>query len=996
MNKFFLSAALVASLSAQAYAASSFTNLDSPVGRASFNGRYAVGYNPSLNDHNFYLESYIFDSLTGETSWMTQWNEDDYSLAGQFSGVSDNGTICGVTYDMDNFMTWVDEFFGEEFSGYTQIATIWENGVRTPLPIGEVDKTEFTQLEDGTFAQWISADGNTVAGFVTYGNMGTVKPCYWTRDEAGEWSFKFLPLPENAGTPVVTGISADGKKIIGGAYFESGNKILVWDEGEVSVLGGPETPSSDGWVSIQSLGISANGRFAILSYNMKGMIYDFQTQEYRSIVPFDDNSNITQYAVVDNNGNVFGNYAGYPYNRPFVYSYEDDRILDLGYYLSVVASEISESAIFGPGSQATFNSISADGRCIAGNTGIMYGRGWFMQLDSKEVVFPDMPEISYAFSRNLNEVTLRWSADKKHYDDFSLTGYNLYCNGTLIQEIPAESDSFEITLDNQSAGYPEFTIESVFAYGDGGEIVSPKSNPVSVAVAPDYALPFMDDFEMQIQSHYWTTSIDYGNVYDCGWSSFMGAGVGDGSGLYSSVSSKTPYSFNIISRPMDATDESYVSLSFGFIYALLNEENQILDKDYVSIDYSTDKGDTWTEAGIWSIADMSAGNWCFKTIDLSDKVAGKVFSLRIRRHGEGVAMYMSAIDNFSVNISKDLLEPTGLTGVRPDDSTALLIWKSPSECYNLNHIGNLRTMNMAFGNDGEEIIAANLFTSDDLAPYAGKYITSVSALVNYFNWYDDVLGINATAVIFEDGEIVREQEFEEIVYNGYSVANLDEPLLIDSSKELRVGVRIHDYDDWQWPVAAAVADDYIPGKTDLYSYDEGKTWENISDLYDPLDIQGHCIWDITAHVTDTAEAAEVDFFDMPLFYNVFRDGELLNTIAIDGNATRCKDSAAYDNASYRVGAYAANGEISELSEAFVLVSTGVVSVAGENSGLMFDGSIVTANEDALRLTVFTTEGCALATSEGNTVSVENLPAGIYIVGVEFADRMESAKLMIRK
>lgn len=997
MNKFFLSTALLVCMAGTLSAKNEFTVLENNafVAGASPNGKYVVGYNPYYNDCNVYMESFLFDYGSDDFEWVTRWDENDRSGGGQFCGVSNDGTVCGTSPDTDHVITWVDEFFGENFSGPTQVATIWENGVRKSLPYGEIDINEFSQLEDGTFGVAISGEGNTVAGFVAYGNMGTVKPCAWNRDTEGKWSLSLLPLPENASNPVVSGISEDGSVILGGIYGEDGPKVIYWENGECRILDGPEKQNPGEWVNMQPLSISPDGRFVAIAYNMKGMVYDRDRGEYRLVPPFSDYSNLSQKVAIDNAGNVYGNYAGYPSSRPFVYLYADDRILDMGYYLSVCAPDMNPEISFEPGSQVMFNAVSADGRYLAGNSSLMFGSGWVMELDVKKQIFPTMPVISYAFSRNLNEVTLRWESDNATYDGYAIKAYNIYRNGVLLKEVAADSESFELVINNEPTGYPEYMIESVFTGNDGSELRSPKSNPVSVAVAPDYSLPLADDFESSTQTNYWSTSVDYGNALDTGWSCFMGAGMNDTNGLYSTVSSQTPYSFSIISRPLDAREENQVTVSFGFIFALLNEPVQILDKDFISVECSYDMGDSWKEIKSWSLAEMSAGNWCYKSVDISELAAGKLFSLRLRRHGEGVAQYISAVDKFAVNISADMLTPTGLSGARIAENSATLVWKSPSECYNLNNICNLRTMNMAFGNEGKEMIGANLFTTDDLIPYAGKYITSVSALINYFNWQEDDLGIHAAAVIFEDGKIVREQEIEEIVYNGYSVVNLDEPLLIDATKELKVGIRIHDYDDWQWPAVAAVADDYIPGKTDLYSYDNGETWSNLSDLYDPADIQGHCLWDITAHVTDGTEYAEIDFFDKPMLYNVFRDGKLLNTVAIDGNATRFNDNAAYDNASYQVMAYSANGEISELSEAFTLVATGIIPVSGNRAEVMSDGKYLYASTEAVRMTVINTDGRVMSSAAGNTVSVEGLPDGIYLITVEFPDRMESVKTIVR-
>jgi len=999
MNKKFLSAAILACLAGTASGANNFIVLEENacISNASPNGKYVVGYHPLYNDQNVYVESFLYDAGTGKLDWLTSWDENDPAAGGQFSDVSDNGIMCGTSKDMDNIITWSDPMFGDEFSGPTQVATIWQDGERCPLPYGETDKNNFVQLCDGTFGLAISADGNKVLGNVAIGNGAQIMPCVWQRQTNQNWTMSYLALPDNATSVSLVAMSDDGNTIIANAYCDGKSAIVYWRNNELHVLYGPKKSDPEESVNISALAVSPNGRFIAMSYNFKALIYDLDNDTYRSFNSFEGSNMLSQNVVIDNSGNMYGTYVGYPMNRPFIYMYEADRLFDMSYYLSVMAPDMSPEVSFDHGSQVIFNAVSADGRHIFGNSSNMSGKGWCMELDAKELTIPFAPEISYAFSRNMNEVTLRWDADINKYDGYVLKAYNVYCDGGLVKSVDATTKTFDITLPQQSSGYHMYAVEAVFSGADNYSINSPKSNPVEVAVAANYDLPFMDDFEVSVSANYWTSSADYGDTSDLGWSCLIGAGLDSGSGLYSNVAGKTPYSFSFISRPMDATDEKFVSVSFGCIFALLNSPEQVLDKDFVSIDYSTDMGDNWTEIGSWSLAELSAGNWSFKTLDISDKVAGKLFLLRIHRHGEGVAQYMSAIDNFAVNTSADVRAPEGLSGTRTTGSALSMIWQSQSGCYNLNHLGNLRTMNMAFGNDGKEMIGANLFTPDDLAPYAGRYITSVSALINYFNYYEDVLGINATAVIFEDGKIVREQKFDEIVYNGYSVVNLDEPLLIDGTKELRVGIRIHDYDDWQWPAVAAVADDYIPGKTDLYTYDEGATWSNLSDLYDVADIQGHCLWDITAHITDTPECGDISYDVEPLLYNIQRDGSQLNVVAIDGNATRFIDNDSYDNAVYRVSAIAKDGSISGQSEPFINKPSGMLPVMVEKGSVNYDSNskTVSVEEDAVRISVIDADGCLYRSAHGNKLSVEGLCSGIYIIAVEYADRTQSAKLIIR-
>ena len=97
--------------------------------------------------------------------------------------------------------------------------------------------------------------------------------------------------------------------------------------------------------------------------------------------------------------------------------------------------------------------------------------------------------------------------------------------------------------------------------------------------------------------------------------------------------------------------------------------------------------------------------------------------------------------------------------------------------------------------------------------------------------YEDSEDTHASVVVFEDGVLIREQEIKSIIYNEDNKVILDEPVQIDATKELKIGMKIFDYDERQMPIAYQNTYDFIAGKSDLYSQDNGKTWKKLSDYY---------------------------------------------------------------------------------------------------------------------------------------------------------------------
>ena len=109
----------------------------------------------------------------------------------------------------------------------------------------------------------------------------------------------------------------------------------------------------------------------------------------------------------------------------------------------------------------------------------------------------------------------------------------------------------------------------------------------------------------------------------------------------------------------------------------MDTQKQNLENDTIAVEISTDAGDTWITCGKWPLDRMSEGNWCFKTLDISDKAAGKIFWLRWHRTGDGTGSYISGTDNIMVNISNELAAPEGLHGTRLATGSLGLVWKGP-------------------------------------------------------------------------------------------------------------------------------------------------------------------------------------------------------------------------------------------------------------------------------------------------------------------------------
>lgn len=874
------------------------------------------------------------------------------------------------------------------------------------------------QPQDGfqTFACGITADGKKVVGYVSTGNMASTWACQWVEADGGQWNMELLPVPEGITTSQARYVSTDGSTVVGTATDANwASIVLVWEDGVCRQLTAAELGLQGGSASQVSLAaVSHSARYLLLNVGYTSyIIYDMAEGTSRSMATFGDNATLSGLAI-DDSGNVVGTvpfgsvfFGGDIYYRPFWYSYQEGRILDLSYCMGLFApgTEPPFSMAFDDKTQAQTAAVSADGRLIVGNVNanVMLGEKpqcWMLGISIDAKGIPATPTGLAGRSDALHEVELTWLKDEAQYDGFSLKSYNIYRDGELTATLPATAEEMKIRQTGVPCGHPSYVVEAVYERDGSGQLLSPRSNALAIAVPDSYSLPLFEGFESgSLLTNYWEVVPESGDKADLNWNPLQYAGI-PGNALLTNTSSRLPYSVSLVSRPLDATQMASVKLSFAIIVGYLNVADQPLDRDSLSVDVSVDEGTTWKEVKGWSMADLDATkNWSLRTVDLSEAAAGKLFKLRLRKHGQGAAMYYHQIDNLSVGAGSERTAPSGLTGSMAEGGKSVsLAWRNASGAYQLNHVKNLALNIFTIGNEGKEVIAANSFGPGELALYAGKYLSGVRTMLNKYDYGTDVKGIHADIVVFEDGKLVRQQEIAEPVFNADFTVALDEPLPIDASKELKIGIRVHDYDETQMPVTYIMSADFLPGKSDLYSEDGGATWLRLSDFYagQGMPEQGLCCWNITGCVTDAPGMASAEA-EEPYAYNVLRNGVQVNSLMLDKLQTRFTDPEGSQADCYEVVAYYLDGTESAPSDAFCVSSAdGIDGFIADGVSVKYapgDSRIaITGRYDSAQLTAMS--GIVVARAAGGSVPLGGVRPGVYLLQVEVGGRVAVQKVAI--
>ena len=1001
--------AAFAAFTLSAHADQGFTTLgDNTLGEGiSPNGRYVIGKNPSIS-----MTGYVFDTTTGETKWITEYDESDYSKAGEFSAITDEGIICGTAYDPEHMITFAA--WSGTVTSPAQSAAIWKDGQRTLLGYGNFDLDKLKNPGDGSFATGISANGKKVVGYFSTSGAAYVDACMWTENN-GEWEMTWLPLPEDTKTSEATAISDDGNVIFGIIGKEDGNDYgIIWKDGTYFLISQDMVGANPNYsYQFTYKSMSPNGKFVTFSLqNGCTYIYNTENGEYR-IIPMGDAIRSLSKVGIDNEGNAVSAYSygsvsfgSEAYYRPFWYSYKEDRVLDLTYYMSIYAEGLTTdfSLSADDKTQAFPVAISADGLKIVGNVDTnvrikQIPKCWIMEFDDIDMQIPATPTGLKGESKSFGHVHLTWDKDINTYNGFTLKSYNVYRDSVLVATVDVSDEVMKHTEENVPAGHPMYVVEAVFEKDGGGTMLSPKSAALKVAVLANYDMPLFEDFESgSIDENYWTTTCDYGDGDNASWR--VGSLYGfSGNGISSTSKIGKPYSSSLVSRPLDATNEETVTISFIAGYAFINESEQDLNNDTISVEVSTDDGETWIEQKSWTIPELCPGShFAVRSIDISKDAAGKVFRVRLRKHGKGTSSYYVNFDNIKIGTVAERETPTGLIGKPSDDKKSVTVaWQNPSQAYQLNYINEPASYMLTIGNEGKEIMAVNMFDQPDLAMYDGKHLTGVSTMINYYGYVETVKGIHASVVVFEDGKLIREQEIDNLPLNEDFTVILDQPVTINADKELKFGLKVFDYDAEQIPILYLSSPQFVAGKSDLYSEDGGATWLRLSDFYGKDTEEGQCCWYISGCVTDEPELTLSDE-EAPMSYIVFRNGEQISPEQMDKMQTHYTDNAPVENACYDVVGYYMNGDISSHSEQVCFDITSMISnlaLEGINVLMSDDNRTITIEGDFDNASLISANGVCIAKAHGNRISTGGLADGIYILQIEKDGKYDVHKFFIR-
>ncbi len=743
--------------------------------------------------------------------------------------VSNNGIVVG------NFEDGMDIYEETVYSGGYYKNGEWHRV--NPIPGFVIESHEHTSKIRG-----VSVDGNILGGYAHKISASDIVqvPTVWKNSN---FEKNFI---ESSGT--ILCVSADGS-LFGGSLRSENLQTLpvIFSENSIDTIK-INGELKNGEVKF----ISSNNRYAAVRIDAQAAIYEIPTKTL-TVVGKHDGSMQSYATSVSDNGILLGYsiwWMGSNPNQAFIYS-PQFGFKDLDIYARKTLTDIDLSDLIGF-RQAI--SISADGNSIVGlaQTKISSLVPWVLVLDPSLMSSCERPTNVTVNVVENTRVNITWNVPASNTENSGMTveGYNIYRNDEKINTSLITNLNF--TDENPNAGYPKYSVSALWS----NLCESSGSDPIEAMVVDNYNIPFIEVFETpEYRTNFWTLEngenshwIKNHNPYE-GLLPYC---------IYYQSQQNEEYSDALVSKKLDATHINDLELSYTISATSSNDV-----KDKMSVEVFD--GNTWHTVKTYDKND-NVGNWKFEKVDIAAISEGKIINIRFRAHstGNNIIGYWY-LDNIKVYSKAEEIiynEAYNIFAAKAESDNTFIRWTAPSGTATLSYL-NSTWVSPTVGNEGATFIAANSFTKDEIAGYADHKFDEIKF---YSHQQSEIYPAQYKLVIFENNELVYDEILSDVV-KGWNLKKLKTNYIINPEKSFKFGLEmIHEVDD-----APIAIDQYGPvraGKGNLYSEDNGKTWQQL-----PASFNGN--WAMIALL----KKADVTAEDSPTLigYNIYRDNNLLNT-----------------------------------------------------------------------------------------------------------------------
>ena len=244
-----------------------------------------------------------------------------------------------------------------------------------------------------------------------------------------------------------------------------------------------------------------------------------------------------------------------------------------------------------------------------------------------------------------------------------------------------------------------------------------------------------------------------------------------------------------------------------------------------------------------------------------------------------------------------------------------------------------------------------------------------------------------TVMVYKNDELISETEVNDYTLNEWNEVTLSQPFTIDSKSSYQLVVDCYDVT----PESAAIAvDDNNPvgGYSDIYSLD-GESWNPISSS----GIYGN--W-LIGLVLENPNASELPVagYDVNID-GVKKNSSMLTTTSFnyDLGTNDSKEHTISVDVYYTVSPQSVKGGETR----FYIGTTGIGdNCIGRIEVRQGSNSLTVSGDNVSSVQLVSTSGATVASADGNTVSLDGVDSGVYVVKAVVAGNTVTRKIMVVK
>lgn len=244
-----------------------------------------------------------------------------------------------------------------------------------------------------------------------------------------------------------------------------------------------------------------------------------------------------------------------------------------------------------------------------------------------------------------------------------------------------------------------------------------------------------------------------------------------------------------------------------------------------------------------------------------------------------------------------------------------------------------------------------------------------------------------TVDVYKNDELISETEVDDYTVGKWNEVELTMPIIIENGSTYRLAIDCYDVTPKE-PAIAVDSSDPLEGYSDIYSLD-GESWSSISStgvmanwmiglvLENPkpgtLPIEGYDVF------LDNAKKNAAKLTERTYTHDFGTDDKQQHTISVD----------VY----YTVKSTSVKGGVTNFLIAVAGIDENTIGLIEMRQG---ENEFTVTDEGVTSVELVSAAGAVVAKAEGNTVSLNGLTAGVYVVKAVVAGETVTRKIMITK